>query len=206
MALGHGGRLALVGMASGVGLPIPLHRPDGRRLWVGAALPALGVHGFVDGAALLEVPLDAYAPGANPPAAVAMHKGLSAGPALTFRLAGPATNVTTVGVQASLHGRRFALRVEVVLTLTAVLVGWGINLIGLEAPELGHLETIHQHDLGLFSICSALVLLLFSGDSMWRQGHAGWRSSPETRAIPTDTRSMRTISSAWRTTGFKRRL
>ena len=114
------------------------------------------------------------APQARPPlAAVAMRKGLSAGAALTFLLAGTATNVTTFGVLASLLGRRFALRFGVVLTLTAVFVGWGVNLIGLEVPVLGHLETIHQHGLGLNVSFSALALLLISGASLWRQGARG---------------------------------
>ena len=59
-------------------------------------------------AALVGVPIYVCASGATPLAALAAQKGLSAGAALAFLLAGPATNVTTFGVLASLHGRRLA--------------------------------------------------------------------------------------------------
>ena len=124
-------------------------------------------------AALIGVPLYVCASGATPLAAVAIHKGLSTGAALTFLLAGPATNVTTFGVLSALHGRGFALRFGVVLTVTAIFVGWGVDLVGLSVPELGHPGSTHEHGLGLFGYFSALALLVIGVASMWRQGARG---------------------------------
>jgi hypothetical protein len=113
------------------------------------------------------------ASGATPLAAVAIHKGLSAGAALTFLLAGPATNVTTFGVLTALHGRAFALRFGVVLTLTAIFVGWGVDLVGLNVPAMGHPGAAHEHAPTVFSMVAAVALVGISGASLWRQGARG---------------------------------
>jgi len=102
-----------------------------------------------------------------------MHKGLSAGAALTFLLAGPATNVTTFGVLSALHGRSVALRFGVMLTMTAIVVGWGIDAFGIAAPEMIHPGAAHTHAFPLISQLSALIVLVLASASLWRQGARG---------------------------------
>jgi len=124
-------------------------------------------------AALVGIPMYVCASGATPLAAVAVHKGISAGAALTFLLAGPATNVTTFGVLASLHGRKLAIRFGVALTLTAVCAGWIVNALGLGLPEMPHPGESHDHSTTLLHGLCALLLLGLGISSLLRQGARG---------------------------------
>ena len=124
-------------------------------------------------AAVVGVPIYVCASGATPLAAVAVHKGLSAGAALTFLLAGPATNITTFGVLAALHGRGVALRFGVSLTVAAMAIGWGVDLFGIAVPEMPHPGEVHSHGLAGVGVTSALVLLVLASASLWRQGARG---------------------------------
>lgn len=124
-------------------------------------------------AALIGVPLYVCASGATPLAAVAVQKGLSVGAALTFLLAGPATNVTTFGVLSALHGRGLAIRFGLVLTSLAVVVGWGVDWMGLSIPELGHADPSHSEHVDLFGILALSGLLGLGLSSLWRQGARG---------------------------------
>ena len=75
-------------------------------------------------AALIGVPVYVCASGATPLAALAIHKGLSSGAALTFLIAGPATNLTTFGVLSKLHGRKIAMLFGISVTTLAMLTIW----------------------------------------------------------------------------------
>ncbi|MBX2802508.1 MAG: permease [Myxococcales bacterium] len=124
-------------------------------------------------AALVGIPLYVCASGATPLAAMAVHKGLSAGAALTLLLAGPATNMTTFGILSSLHGRALAVRFGIVLTVVAVAVGWTVDAIGLGLPEL--LPPDHLHEGG-GSVLGWLCLAVLGGlgvASLVRQGARG---------------------------------
>jgi len=124
-------------------------------------------------AAVIGIPLYVCASGATPLAAVAVHKGLSAGAALTFLLAGPATNITTFGVLSALHGRGVAIRFGLVLTTAAIAIGWGVDLLGLAVPEMAHPGQAHDHSFAWVGTASALALLILGGASLWRQGARG---------------------------------
>ncbi|HEB51816.1 MAG TPA: hypothetical protein ENI87_01035 [bacterium] len=101
------------------------------RDWI-AALPA-GVD--VPVAALLGLPLYVCATGSTPLAAMLLVQGLSPGAVLALLLTGPATNVTTFGVLARLHGRRFAAAFAVAMWLGAVGLGYLANLL-VEVPPM----------------------------------------------------------------------
>lgn len=58
--------------------------------------------------ALLGIPIYVCATGATPLVAVMLWSGVSPGAGLAFLLTGPATNLTTFGLLASLHGKRVA--------------------------------------------------------------------------------------------------
>ena len=124
-------------------------------------------------AAVVGLPIYVCASGATPLAAVAVHKGLSAGAALTFLLAGPATNVTTFGILASLHGRKVAIRFGVSLTILAALAGWGVDLLGIQVPEAGHPGEAHAHGGAAYEVVAFVGLLIVAAASVWRQGARG---------------------------------
>ena len=121
-------------------------------------------------AAVIGIPLYVCASGATPLAAVAIHKGLSAGAALAFLLAGPATNVTTFGILSALHGRRLALRFGLILTVLAVVLGWSVDVLGITVPVMEHPDELHEHGLGWGGIVCAVAICGVAVASLWRQG------------------------------------
>tara|TARA_Y100001978_G_C23697835_1_gene438717 strand:- start:2207 stop:4045 length:1839 start_codon:yes stop_codon:yes gene_type:complete len=88
--------------------------------------------------ALLGIPTYVCASGATPLAAVLVYKGVSPGASLAFLLTGPATNLTTFGVLARLHGRRLAMVFATAIMVLSILLGWGVNVVSpvVEAPVL----------------------------------------------------------------------
>jgi hypothetical protein len=124
-------------------------------------------------AAVLGIPLYVCASGATPIAAMAVHKGLSAGAALTFLLAGPATNATTFGVLTALHGRGLAIRFGLVLTGVAILVGWGVDALGVALPVMAHPDDLHAHGPDPLGWASAAMLLGLGLASLTRLGARG---------------------------------
>jgi hypothetical protein len=136
---------------------------------IGSVPPALQV----PLAALIGVPIYVCASGATPVAALAIHKGLSTGAAMAFLIAGPATNVTTFGVLARLHGRRMAFLFGVTVTALAVLAGWTVDLLGVQAaPVLEAHTSVDSHGTGLAWLCVAGLAALVVG-SLVRQGPRG---------------------------------
>ena len=125
----------------------------------------------VPAAALVGVPVYVCASGATPVAALALHKGLSAGAAIAFLIAGPATNLTTFGVLARLHGRRTALLFGATVTGLAVLGGWLVDALGVPAvPVLdAHAET--QGSWFAWLCVGCLIVLTVA--SLFRQGPRG---------------------------------
>ena len=94
--------------------------------------------------AILGLPTYVCASSATPFVAVLLAKGVSPGAALAFLLTGPATNVTTFGVLARLHGRRIALCFSATIILISVTLGYLTNAFlpqiqatALEGPAAG---------------------------------------------------------------------
>ena len=124
-------------------------------------------------AALIGVPIYVCASGATPIAALAIHKGLSTGAAMAFLIAGPATNVTTFGVLARLHGRKMAVMFGVTVTVLAVVAGWVVDLLGVQATPV--LEA-HAHAASHGSIWSLIAVVVLGAlviASLVRQGPRG---------------------------------
>jgi uncharacterized membrane protein YraQ (UPF0718 family) len=88
--------------------------------------------------ALLGMPAYVCASGATPLAAVLVAKGVSPGACVAFLLTGPATNLTTFGVLARMHGRRVAIAFGVTVALLSVALGYAVNALAgpLPAPAL----------------------------------------------------------------------
>ncbi|MEM6937845.1 MAG: permease, partial [Pseudomonadota bacterium] len=119
----------------------------------------------------LAIPAYVCASGATPIAAVALQAGLSPGAAMAFLLAGPATNVTTFGILSRLHGRAFALKFGCAMAMAAMLVGWAMNLMTFNVPELG---LDHDHAEGTpLQLVSLGLLGLLALASLLRQGPRG---------------------------------
>jgi uncharacterized membrane protein YraQ (UPF0718 family) len=122
--------------------------------------------------AAVGLPLYVCAAGATPLVAALMGQGITAGAALALLLTGPATNVTTFGVLASLHGRRAAIRFGAVVAACSIALGLGVDLL---LPGLGRRVGGAVHDevsrLGLITL--AVLVGVFIA-SLLRQGPRGF--------------------------------
>ena len=123
--------------------------------------------------ALLGLPLYVCASGATPLVAVLVASGVSPGAGLALLLTGPATNISTFGVLAGLHGTAAAARVAATIAGLAVLAGWMCNAV------LPHYEIPTPADGGhgghhaLTTVCAAALAVLFAF-SVVRQGARGF--------------------------------
>ncbi len=150
---------------------------------VAAAIDASSLHGILAQlpagsdivlAALLGAPLYVCASGATPLAAALLVAGLSPGAVLTFLLAGPATNVTTLGTLAQLHSRKTAAAFAGLVTAGAIALGFLTNAV---LPEAG--PTVaragHLHESGsLLGVASAVLFLAGVLFSVLRRGPSGF--------------------------------
>lgn len=122
---------------------------------------------------LLGMPTYVCASGATPLAAVLIHKGVSPGAALAFLLAGPATNISTFGVLADMHGRRIALAFAGVIAGLALGLGLLVNLLLADVQGLALHESVHEEP-GLISMIALAVLTVAFALSVLRLGPRGF--------------------------------
>lgn len=119
--------------------------------------------------ALLGIPVEVCASGATPLVAVLVAAGVSPGAGVAFLLTGPASNLSTVGVMARLHGRRTALAFAAMTLVVSVLLGLLVNLAlpGYQVPSQTS-AAAHEHgpaaELALYAVALAMVA------SLLRQG------------------------------------
>ena len=134
------------------------------REWI-AALPR-GID--VPIAALIGLPLYVCATGSTPLAAMLLAQGLSPGAVLALLLTGPATNVTTFGVLARLHGNRVAALFAAAMWLGAMLLGYLANWL-LPQPTIAALAP-HEHGPSVFGwiLLGALAMVFLF--ALLRQG------------------------------------
>ncbi len=76
---------------------------------------------------VIGIPLYICATASTPIAAALILKGVSPGAALVFLLVGPATNVTSLSVLIGILGKKSTLRYLLVLAVSAVLFGLGVD-------------------------------------------------------------------------------
>ncbi len=124
-------------------------------------------------ATLFALPLFVGAAGATPIAAMAAHKGLSAGAAFAFLLAGPTTNAATFGWFAGPHSRTVALRFGLAVAAIAVLCGWGVDALGLSPPPMPPLSAPPAPSTHPLGWAAAAVLLGLGLASLARLGARG---------------------------------
>lgn len=114
------------------------------RDWIASLPPGLDV----PIAALIGLPLYVCATGSTPLAAMLLVQGLSPGAVLALMLTGPATNITTFGVLAKLHGGRTAVLFALSMWLGAVGLGYLANLL-MPAPTVAAFGAAeHTHAVG----------------------------------------------------------
>lgn len=123
----------------------------------------------VPAAAILGMLPYVCASGSTPLAAVLIAKGLSPGAGIAFLLTGPATNVTTFGVLARLHGKPLAAAFTLLAAATATLLGLATNaILSGWTLEVGFAPQDHGWnplEAACLAILSGLVLA-----SLLRQG------------------------------------
>ena len=121
--------------------------------------------------ALIGIPVYVCAAGATPLAAIFVHKSVSAGAALAFLLAGPATNLTTFGVLSQLHSRGTAIRFGLAVVGLSVLLGWGLDAVGISTPQA--LSHAHHHGVRPLAWACVAGIGALATASLWRQGPRG---------------------------------
>ena len=117
---------------------------------------------------LLSVPLYVCATASVPIAAALVHAGMPPGAALVFLMAGPATNMATIGSVYRAFGKRVLAIYLGVIIVGSVVLGYAFQFI-IGAPGMTqHME--HQHGNpalhGLYVVC-ALLLLAFIARFAW---------------------------------------
>lgn len=123
--------------------------------WLGSLPPVADVLLF----ALLGFPTYVCAASATPLVAAFLATGLSPGAGIAFLITGPATNISTIGLLGSLHGRRAAISFAAVMMTLAVTAGVAVNTAfgALPVPSLAALTE------ELPSFLQQVCLLLLAG-------------------------------------------
>ncbi len=105
--------------------------------WLGSLPPVADVLLF----ALLGFPTYVCAASATPLVAAFLATGLSPGAGIAFLITGPATNISTLGLLSSLHGRRAAISFAAAMVALAVTSGIAVNaaFASLAVPSLAAL-------------------------------------------------------------------
>ncbi|MFN0059298.1 MAG: permease [Planctomycetota bacterium] len=137
--------------------------------------------------ALIGMPMYVCASGATPFAAVLVAGGVSPGAAIAFLLTGPATNITTFGVLARLHGKRTAMVFAILMAATSIACGWLANWV---LPVTAAREIEHIHASPMQMICLVLVVLIFAR-SLLRQGTRGFIAQILAQTTSEDGRETR---------------
>jgi len=110
---------------------------------------------------IVGIPLYVCATASTPIVAALALKGLSPGAALVFLLAGPATNIATIMIVATLLGRRIALVYVGVIAVAALVFGMATDaLYGILSRDLTGWITPHSHTTAAWIAPTAAVVLL----------------------------------------------
>jgi uncharacterized membrane protein YraQ (UPF0718 family) len=118
---------------------------------------------------LLGLPAYVCASGATPLVAVLLSGGLSPGAALAFLLTGPATNSTTFGILASLHGRKVAMVFSATIITLCVALGYLVNW-ALPTVGSGALNPAAEQGTSTFHLVSMVLLVGIYFYSILRRG------------------------------------
>ena len=134
--------------------------------------------------ALLGMPIYVCASGITPFVAILLYHGVSPGAAVAFMLTGPATNITTFGILAQLHGRKLAIAFAFLVMIASVSIGYLINLLTIHIPQgLVLKDHVHYSD---FRMAFLILLLGIYAFSLLRCGPQAWAKKIISEDIPDD--------------------
>tara|TARA_Y100000589_G_scaffold31013_1_gene25934 strand:+ start:6156 stop:7196 length:1041 start_codon:yes stop_codon:yes gene_type:complete len=116
------------------------------------------------GMIIFATPLYICAAASTPVAAAFMMKGMSAGTALVFLMAGPATNIASLSVLAKIFGKRSVLLYIIVILICSLGFGLFFDWVvtSYELPITGITAEHHQESGLLSEICGAILLVCLS--------------------------------------------
>jgi len=110
---------------------------------------------------VISVPLYVCATGSVPVAASLVLAGMAPGSALVFLMAGPATNVATIGAVFKTFGRRVSIIYLSTITCGSLLFGYLFDFILRDSVSMVLHAQQHQHETThLLTVVAAVVLLL----------------------------------------------
>jgi uncharacterized membrane protein YraQ (UPF0718 family) len=128
---------------------------------------------------VISVPIYVCATSSTPIAAALIAKGLSPGAALVFLLAGPATNLATIGVVKEMLGRRAVAIYVTVICVMALGLGWFVDWLYVAlalTPAMRHGAGAHDHlTSGPLGLALGAALLLATA---WAFGRRLWTRRP----------------------------
>jgi len=115
------------------------------------------------------IPLYICATASTPVAAALILKGVSPGAALVFLLVGPATNITSLSVLTSILGKRGTLLYLIVLSVSAVVLGLGLDGLyqALEISPRAIMGDAAELVPGVVKTAAAILLLAISVRPLW---------------------------------------
>ncbi len=144
-------------------------------------LAALGSFGAAAAALVISLPLYVCATASVPIAAALVANGLPLGAALVFLMAGPATNVATVGAVFRAFGRK--VTAAYLTTVVAGSLGFAVLfewLVGGGAIRTG---PVHEHGVAWWAATSAILLLLMFAAFAWQEFRRWRRQVAATRLV-----------------------
>lgn len=138
-------------------------------------LGALGILGAAGAALLVSLPLYVCATASVPIAAALVAGGMPTGAALVFLMAGPATNVATVGAVYRGFGRRTTA--IYLATIVAGSIGAALLFDRLLAGAAAAPASVHGR-ASWWAVASALLLLALLARFAWEDFSPRWRPPP----------------------------
>lgn len=119
-------------------------------------------------ALLISLPMYACSTASVPIAAGLVHAGLPPGAALVYLVAGPATNVATIGAIFRVFGGRVIAIYLAVIIVGALLFGYFFDfLVDMTAMRI-HDHAHHEHGGSLLASLSAVFLLILLARFAWQ--------------------------------------
>jgi len=148
-----------------------------------SALVSIGQWGLVPAmffVLLFSTPLYVCATASVPIAAVLVAKGLPAGAALVFLMAGPATNVTTIGAIFGRFGVKTLLVYLSTIIFGSMALAWMFDWL-LTATIAAGASHVHDHS-NWWAITSAAFLIAMIGSFVWKDGRR-WLRGRQMRSV-----------------------